>query len=360
IKIGVIGCGEIAEAHIKRLAEVEGASVTAVSSRNRTNGEVKAALVRELGAGTGPGPLIYTDYEELIKDTNVDGVIICTPPCAHLEPTLFAAKHGKHVYCEGPIAGDLREADAMIEAAREAGIKFTIQYGTRFDKAAHTARHAINTGKLGKVFLAKTDVLWYRPQAYFEKDAWRGTWAGERGGVTMHHGRYTIDLYLWLMGEVSEVYAHMGTFTHDIEIEDCSTAVLKFKSGALGQITATTSAHSGIAPMNRIEIFGEKGSVCVLPEWALASKDKKYEKQLAEELEGKELGPDGGAQAQTQDWISAIREDREPFISAESTCAQVEVARAVYKSAATGMPVTLPLADDDPYGFAENPLDLTS
>jgi len=292
----------------------------------------------------------YASHDELLRDEQVNAVNICTPPFAHPAPMIAAANAGKHVFCEGPIAGDLCEADAMIAAARNNNIKFTVQYGSRISRGSMMAKKAIEDGKLGKILMGKVDVMWYRDQSYYDSGVWRGTWAGERGGATFHHGRYAIDLYLWLMGEVSEVYAQMDTFTHDIELEDCSMAVLRFKHDALGQIMASTSAHPGIAPSQRIEIFGEKAAISVIPGWNIGSSDGDYAKQLEEELETEVPEPiPGGMVGQMKDFIDAIQEDREPYITGESVRPQVEVTRGIYKSVATGQPVKLPMKPYDPF-----------
>ncbi len=337
----------VRDTYLKRVAEHQEQAEKAESQSDK---DKYAKLVEECKNAAEIEVVTYTDYEELAQDERVNAVNICTPPFAHPPPMIAAANAGKHVFCEGPIAGDLKQADAMIAAARANQIKFTVQYGTRFSRGSRMAKYAIDEGKLGKILMGKVDVMWYRGQSYYDSGAWRGTWAGERGGATFHHGRYAIDLYLWLMGDVSEIYAQMDTFTHQIEVEDCSMSVLRYKHGALGQILASTSAHSGIAPSQRIEIFGEKAAISVIPNWGVGSSEQGYAEQLKQELEAAvpEL-PYGGMVGQMKDFIDAIREDREPYITGESVRPQVEVTRGIYKSAATGQPAKLPLKPYDPY-----------
>ena len=337
----------VRDTYLKRAAEHQEQAEKAESQSDKDR---YAKLVKECKNAAEVEVVTYTDYEELAQDERVNAVNICTPPFAHPAPMIAAANAGKHVFCEGPIAGDLKQADEMIAAARANQIKFTVQYGTRFSRGSRMAKYAIDEGKLGKILMGKVDVMWYRGQSYYDSGAWRGTWAGERGGATFHHGRYAIDLYLWLMGDVSEIYAQMDTFTHQIEVEDCSMSVLRYKHGALGQILASTSAHSGIAPSQRIEIFGEKAAILVIPNWGVGSSEQGYAEQLKQELEAAvpEL-PYGGMVGQMKDFIDAIREDREPYITGESVRPQVEVTRGIYKSAATGQPAKLPLKPYDPY-----------
>lgn len=294
----------------------------------------------------------YVGHEELLKDDRLQAVNICTPPFAHPIAAIAAAKAKKHIFCEGPMAGTLKESDEMLAAARETQVKFSVQYGhTRFTKAAMMAKGAIESGLIGKILMGKVDVLWYREQSYYNSGAWRGSWWGERGGATFHHGRYAIDLYLWLMGNPVEVYAQMDTYTHQIEVEDCSAAVLRFGSGALGQVMASTSAQPNPSiPSQRIEIFGARASIVVIPSFQIGSAEKGYAEALKDRLEAEVTPPSlEGMAGQMKDFIDAILEDRQPIISAESTRAQIEFCRAVYKSAATAQPVKLPLLKYDPY-----------
>ena len=127
-------------------------------------------------------------------------------------------------------------------------------------------------------------------------------------------------------------------------------SVLRFKHGALGQIMASTSAHPGIAPSQRIEIFGEKAAISVIPNWNIGSSDENYVAQLKTELETEVKEPTyGGMVGQMKDFIDAIVEDREPYITGESVRPQVEVTKGIYKSVATGQPVKLPMKPYDPF-----------
>jgi UDP-N-acetyl-2-amino-2-deoxyglucuronate dehydrogenase len=349
--IGIIGAGGIAPTHARLYAEFRDlAEVVAVCDVIPERAEQLAELCRtELGFSEVRA---YRHHDELLADERVQAVSICTPPFAHTEPMIAAAKAGKHVFCEGPMAGTLKECDAMLQAAKEAGIVFTVQYGhTRFTRSAWMAKRALDDGKLGKVFLAQVMVNWYRTQAYFDSASWRGTWWGERGGALFHHGRYAIDLFLWLMGEVDEVFAFTDTLVHRIEIEDTAVAVLRFRNGALGQILATTASHPHPQlPDQRIVLWGSEATMTVIPEFAIHSADKELAQRLTETLQ-QEVPPMPieGMAGQLRDFLLAIVEGRPPLITAESTRPQVELARAAYKSASLHLPVRLPLSPIDPF-----------
>ena len=154
----------------------------------------------------------------------------------------------------------------MIESARRNGVKLSVQYCTRFFREARQAKLAVSSGWLGKIVLGRVDANWFHTMSsYFNKDAYRGTWQGEGGGTAFHHGRYATDLYLHLMEDsLTEVAAFTGRFMHDVEVEDASTASLRFASGALGHVTTTVCAHRNDAiPYDRVELLGEKASLQV-------------------------------------------------------------------------------------------------
>jgi len=364
LKIGIIGCGGISSTHIAyyvnhlceeteivAVCDIDEAKARSRSELVRTTYEKRAAeltaaldktpsdqekerLKNQIDACLASAKLaaVYTDYERLLTESDVDAVNICVPPFAHSGPTVAAANAGKHVFCEGPIAGSLAEADAMIAAANAAGIVFTVQYGhTRYHRTAMMAKKAIENGDLGRLILSHVDVLWHRTQDYYDMDPWRGTWKGERGGATYHHGRYAIDLYLWLMGDVDEIYARMGTYAHRIEVEDASVALVTFHSGALGQISASTAAHPNPhVPSQRVEIFGENASMTVIPNFEVGSADKDYaaklRTKLLEEVPPLELE---GMAGQFKDFVDAIRGRKALFIPGESTRPQLEVTKGI-------------------------------
>jgi predicted dehydrogenase len=384
LRIGIIGCGGISSTHIAYYANhlCEETEIVAVCDIDEEKARARSSLVKttyerriaDLSAALEKAPsddekatlerqiavcadsakeaAFYTDYERLIAEAHVDAVNICVPPFAHSGPTIAAAKAGKHVFCEGPIAGSLAEADAMVDAAQTSGVVFTVQYGhTRYHRTAMMAKKAIENGDLGRLILSNVDVLWYRGQDYYDMDPWRGTWKGECGGATYHHGRYAIDLYLWLMGGVDEIYARMGTYIHRIEVEDASVALLTFRDGALGQISASTAAHPNAQiPSQRVEIFGEKASMTVIPNFEIGSADKDYAAKLREKLLG-EVPPLAleGMPGQFKDFVDAIRGRKALFIPGESTRPQLEVTKGIYKSVETGAPVRLPIQRYDPY-----------
>jgi predicted dehydrogenase len=291
---------------------------------------------------------------------------VTTQPVMHPVASIAAMDAGLHVFTEGPMAAHLRDADAMIEAARRNGVKLSVQYCTRFFREARQAKLAISSGWLGKIVMGRIDANWFHTMAsYFNKDAYRGTWLGEGGGSVFHHGRYASDLYLHLMGDqLAEVAAFTGRFMHDIEYEDASSASLRFASGALGHVTTTICAHRNDAiPYDRVEILGEKASLQVYRgvDWSSSphgttyvlsvdSEDAAYAAELRQKLEEAIPPDDTDIQVyQMRLFLDAVQHGGDVPISGESGRMHVELTRATYKSAFTRTVVKLPLAVDDPF-----------
>ncbi|HEY7035878.1 MAG TPA: Gfo/Idh/MocA family oxidoreductase [Thermomicrobiales bacterium] len=372
LRLGLVGCGGISRSVYVNLLTgfVDRAEVVAVCDvipeRARERSEQFRDAYARLDDGAGIGaPRVYTDIEQMLGDGGLDAVVVTTQPVMHPVASIAAMNAGLHVFTEGPMAAHLRDADAMIDASRRNGVKLSVQYCTRFFREARQAKLAVASGWLGKIMLGRIDANWFHTMAYFNKDAYRGTWRGEGGGSVFHHGRYASDLYLHLMDEpLVEVAAFTGRFMHDIEYEDASTASLRFASGALGHVTTTICAHRNDAiPYDRVEILGEKASLQVYRgvDWSTAphgttfsltvsSEDDTYAAELRARLD--EAIPPGDEDIQVHQmrlFLDALLNDGAVPISGESARAHVELVRATYKSAITGTVVKLPLSPNDPF-----------
>ena len=297
----------------------------------------------------------YTDYHEMLARDDIDLVSVCTPPFEHARNSIDALNAGKHVYCEKPMAGSLRECDAMIEAARASGRSLSQVFQYRYRRDVLLAKALIDEGMLGRIFFGKMDMLWWRARSYYDL-WWRGTWEKECGGVTINHAVHAVDTYLWLMGQLPEsVTADMGTFTHDVEVEDLSIAMLRFPDGALGQLTSTVCLPQST---ERFEICGDEAAV-TLP-WGvhaarergrgMASRDVAKQLELREWAEARVPEPEHvGHAAQVQDVLAAVREGRDSAVTGEEGRRSIELIAALYKAAITGERVRLPISEDDSY-----------
>jgi predicted dehydrogenase len=333
VRFGIVGTGMIGKYHAQAVRETPGAELVAVCRSNPGKTEDAA---REYGVACEPS------YEALLARSDVDAVCLCTPSGLHAVQTLAAARVGKHVLVEKPMALTLLDADAMIAACREADVRLGVALQRRTDPTFRAVRAAVEAGELGSLVLGATSVPYVRPQSYYDSAEWRGTWAMDGGGALMNQGIHLADLLLWFMGDVAEVDARSATLAHDIEVEDCVTARLRFTNGALGTIVATTAAAPGFP--HRVEVYGSKGGVQIEGEdvvrWEGASPARVTPRGSAAAAAGAGAAPTGikheGHVRLVADLVAAIRERRAPIVSGEEGRRSLSLVLAVYESARTG------------------------
>lgn len=251
-KVGyaIIGCGMIAKFHIAAIRNCPEAEVIGVYDLDpaRTRAMAEQEDVKA-----------YDSAEALWADEAVDAVCVCTPSGLHYPWAMAALEHGRHVLVEKPMALNLADCDAMIEAARCRGLKLGVVSQLRFSPAIMQVRQAMEAGVLGKLICADLYMKFHRSQDYYDSSDWRGTWAMDGGGALMNQGIHGVDLLQYLAGGVESIYARAKTLARNIEVEDTLSAVAEFQNGALGVIQATTSMYSGFS--RRMELCGEKGTI---------------------------------------------------------------------------------------------------
>ncbi|MGL4423559.1 MAG: Gfo/Idh/MocA family protein, partial [Gemmataceae bacterium] len=252
----IVGCGMIARFHARAIAEIPGAAVAALVTRTAANAET---LLRETGT---PPCAIFTDLAAALGHPGVDAVIITTPSGAHLEPAVAAAHAGKHVVVEKPLEITAARCERIIAACDAAGVQLCTIFPSRFGDANRALKSAIDAGKFGRLTLAETTCKWWRSQAYYDDGGWKGTQALDGGGALMNQAIHNVDLLIWLMGEPVAVQGFTATLAHErIDVEDTAVAIVKFASGALGVIQATTSIHPGYP--KTMAVHGDRGSVVI-------------------------------------------------------------------------------------------------
>jgi predicted dehydrogenase len=289
----------------------------------------------------------------------VDAVSICVPSGLHARLGIQAARAGKHVVCEKPIDVSLRAARALVQGCRDNGVKLAVISQHRFSNDIRAVREAAQSGALGPLLMGDMYNKWYRTQAYYDSGAWRGTWKLDGGGCLMNQGVHYVDMIQWIMGGVRAVQAVMSTGAHDIEVEDHVYALVEYKNGAIGSIHGSTASYPGFA--ERLEVHGRHGSAIIEadrlkffkvdPE---APKDPSpygggVTKQPTPKVEvhtAKEDSATGASdptaiwgeqhRMQVEDFVRAVRDDRDPFIAGEMALEPLKVILAVYKSARTG------------------------
>src|SRR5437870_7782885 len=250
IHIGLIGGGNITETHARAAPAIAGVEIAAIYG---TNADKVDRLCREHG-GTP-----YQDFEKFLAHRPMDLVAIGSPSGLHATQGIAAAQRGLHVLTEKPIDISTERADALIEAADRNRVKLGVIFQDRLKPDICKLKQWITEGVIGKPILADARVKWYRPPDYYDNSRWRGTLSLDGGGALINQGVHTVDLLLWLLGDVTRVQARTSTALHKIEAEDTAVAVLEFASGALGILQATTAAYPGYP--RRVEISGSEGTV---------------------------------------------------------------------------------------------------
>ena len=343
----LVGCGMIARFHARAIAEIPAARVAALVSRTPANAH---QLLTE--TGTPPCP-VFTSVEQAVRAPGVDAVVITTPSGAHLEPALVAAAAGKHVVVEKPLEITGPRCQQVIDACGRAGVKLCTIFPSRFGDANLTLKAAVEQGRFGRLTLGETACKWWRSQAYYDDGGWKGTQALDGGGALMNQAIHNVDLLLWLMGPATHVTGFTATLAHArIEVEDTAVAVLRFQSGALGTIRATTSVHPGYP--KTIAVHGDKGSAEVEQD-DVARWDFTPETDADRAVKGRfaaKTAASGGAadpkaisheghRRQLADFVDAVRNDRPPAVDGREGKRSVDLICAIYESTRTGRVVEL-------------------
>jgi UDP-N-acetyl-2-amino-2-deoxyglucuronate dehydrogenase len=333
VHVGILGGGNISTTHA-RAASAAGCTVAAVCG---TNAEKTAAIAREHGATP------YADLNRFFRQRPMDLVAIGSPSGLHARQIGLAARHGLHVLVEKPVDITVARVDEAIADAHAAGVRLGVFFQDRLKPDLLRVRQLIGEGRIGRALLAGATVKWYRPPEYYAASKWRGTWALDGGGALMNQGIHTVDTLLWLLGPIVSVSARTATALHTIEVEDTVVATLEFAGGALATLEATTAAYPGYP--RRLEITGTEGTLIVDGD-QLVSADLRTPlgdlRHAAAPGNGSQSSPvmsDVSPHRRVfEDFIEAIRLNREPACSGEEGRRSVAVVEAIYESARSGRP----------------------
>ncbi|WP_028776626.1 Gfo/Idh/MocA family protein [Shimazuella kribbensis] len=335
IRYGIVGCGHIAKKHVGAIANVEGAVLTAVCD---TNEERLQEFVTDSVQG-------FLDLQEMLQSDLVDVVSICTPSGLHKVLTIQVAEAKKHVVVEKPMALTLEDANAMIEACERNNVKMAVVHPNRFRPAIMELRKQLDKGAFGKIGHANATVRWNRNQAYYDQAPWRGTKAMD-GGVLMNQAIHNMDLMLWMMGDIEEVSSYNATRLRDIEAEDTSLSVIRFKNGALGVLEAAVTIY----PKNleeSLSIFGETGTATIggpnanwIKNWNFEGVSEEEKQQTIEKIEQDPFGIPGH-ECIIQDMTNAVEQDYIPVVSGKEGREALAFVIACQQAAETGQPVRM-------------------
>jgi UDP-N-acetyl-2-amino-2-deoxyglucuronate dehydrogenase len=341
LRFALLGCGRVARKHIDVLQKNDQARIVAVC-------DTELERARQV-AGKLDVPH-FADLDDMLRAVpDIDIVNILTPTGLHAQHAVRIAAHGKHVVVEKPMALRLEDADQMILACDRAGVRLFVVKQNRFNPPVQRLRRVLEAGRFGKLVMGTVRVRWCRRQEYYDQDAWRGTWELD-GGVLTNQASHHIDLLMWMMGEVESVYAKTATRLVNVETEDTAVVVMKFTSGALGLVEATTATRP-VDLEGSLSILGERGSVVVggfsvneLVTW-------KFDDHHSDDdtpVERAEFGI--GLHRYMADVIRSIRGQGAALVDGLEGRKSIEIINAIYESAQTGREVALG------YGRRHSPL----
>ena len=230
----MVGCGHIGKRHLAVIQAEPNAELVAFCESDPD----KLAEFTELYPGAKP----YADYQQMLNETEADIISICTPHGLHALMSIQAAYAGKHILVEKPMALTSQESDRMIAAAEANGVKLYVVKQNRYNQPILRVKEALDDGRLGRPLMVQCNVIWNRRNAYYEQSDWRGSRRLE-GGALQTQVSHFLDLMVWWFGDITQAKTIMDTLNHDIEIEDCGSAALRFESGVVGSLLWTTCAY---------------------------------------------------------------------------------------------------------------------
>jgi UDP-N-acetyl-2-amino-2-deoxyglucuronate dehydrogenase len=358
LRTALVGCGKVGQLHAQALAGLPESQFVAVCDANLARAQAFAGQY-----SVQP----YTDVRAMVREAGVQALCIATPHPLHAEPALAAAEAGVHVLVEKPLAANLKDCDAMLAAARQAGVQLAAISQRRLFEPVQRVKRAIAAGKIGRPVLGVVAMFNWRDEAYYRSDPWRGKWATEGGGVLVNQAPHQLDLLCWLMDDaIAEVSGFWGNLNHpSIEVEDTAVAIVRFQKGGLASITVSVSQKPGL--FTKVHIHGVNGasvgvetdsgpsfvagvsSVAAPPlndVWTIPG-----EEQLLAQFQAEDRAHFARIDATTyyhslqiRDFLQAILAGRPPLMSGAEARNVVALITAIYRSQRERRPIAFPLA----------------
>src|SRR6266446_3133471 len=330
--IGLIGGANITETHARAARALPGVEISAIHG---TNAEKIARLCREHGGKP------YQNFDAFLSHRPMNLVIIGSPSGLHATQGIAAARRGLHVLTEKPIEISTARADALIEAAKQSRVQLGVIFQDRTKPHIRQLKNWVDQGLLGTLLFVEARVKWYRPPEYYASSRWRGTLALDGGGALINQGVHTVDLLLWLLGDVVRVQARTATVLHKIEAEDTAAAILEFSSAAIGIFHATTAAYPGYP--RRVEISGSQGTVILEHDRIIAANLRNSQSAAIESAPLDEnlssstatVSDFRGHQSVLEDFLQAIQQNRAPACDGLEGRRSIALIESIYRAAKT-------------------------
>ena len=337
-QIGIIGGGNISDTHARAAREIDGLEIAAVYGFNQDKLNLLGQQYRAQ---------VYTDFDLFLEHRPMDLVAIGSPSGLHATQGIAAARRGLHVLVEKPIDINLQSADALIAECDKAGVKLGVFFQDRTAPDLSRLKQLIDGGSLGRPILVNGRVKWYRSAEYYSDSHWRGTFALDGGGALINQGVHTVDLLVWLMGDVARVQAKAKTALHQIEVEDTVVAALEFRNGAIGTLEAATSVYPGYP--RRIELTGSEGTIVLEGDHITAADLRAPLDDLrlmtADESQIRASSPVvadvSGHRRIMEDFLQATQRNGRPLCDGHEGRRSLAVVAAIYESSRLGRAVDL-------------------
>jgi predicted dehydrogenase len=355
VRTALVGCGKVGQLHAAALAGLAEAEFVAACDADADRAGAFAARF-----GVRP----FADAAVMLREARPEAVLVATPHPLHAEPAVRAAEAGAHVLVEKPMAANLADCDAMLSAARTAGVRLGVISQRRLYEPVRRMKAAIDAGKIGTPALGVFLMYSWRDPAYYRSDPWRGRWDTEGGGVLVNQSPHQLDLLLWFLGPAAEVSGCWANVNHPgVEVDDTAVATIRFKNGGLGSVVTSVSQKPGV--YTKVHVHGSNGAsvgvetdrgatfiagVSSIAEpplndlWTVPG-----EEHLLPAFQAEDRARFAGIDAtvhyhalQIQDFLRAVREGRPPLLTGEDGRAVVELFTAVYRSDRERRAVTLP------------------
>ncbi|MDB5308664.1 MAG: oxidoreductase [Gemmataceae bacterium] len=357
VRIGLVGCGKVGSIHAAALRSLPEAEFVAAC-------DADAERAAAFAAGYGVRP--FADVGVMLREGGVEAVVIGTPHPLHAAPAVLAAEAGVHVLVEKPMAATLADCDAMLAAARKAGVTLGVISQRRFYEPVRRMKAAIDAGKIGTPALGVFLMYSWREPAYYRSDPWRGKWDTEGGGVLVNQSPHQLDILLWLMGPAAEVSGYWANLNHPtVEVDDTAVGTIRFRNGGLGSVITSVSQKPGI--YTKVHVHGSNGAsvgvetdrgatfiagVSTIAEppvtdvWTVPG-----EEHLFPQFQGEDRERFAAVDAtvhyhalQIRDFLRAVGEGRPPLVTGRDGRAVVELFTAIYRSDRERRPIGLPLS----------------
>jgi predicted dehydrogenase len=352
LRTALVGCGKVGGIHARALTTLPESELVAVCDATADRAETFAAQY---------GARAFTDVDDLLRDSTAEAVVIATPHPLHAEAAIRSCEAGRHVLVEKPMAVTVADCDAMIAAARRAGVTLGVVSQRRFFKPVLRMKQAIDAGKIGLPALGVALMFNWRDEAYYRSDPWRGRWDAEGGGVLVNQAPHHLDLLQWFMGPIESIHGDWANINHPtVEVEDTAVATVRFRGGGLGSIVVSLSQRPGL--FSKVHVHGTSGAsvgvetdrgatfvagVSGIAEpplndlWTIPGEESLLaEFQVADRARFAAVDATMHYHAlQVADFLGAIVEGRPPLVTGEDGRIVVAMFEAIYRSGREGRSV---------------------